>query len=55
VTDIGNLSEIVIYRSDGNYLVDARADDTNNSINIYVVGVAGQTLSWRAVITMLEV
>ena len=55
VTDIGNLSEVVIYRSDGNYLVDARADDTNNSINIYVVGVAGQTLSWRAVITMLEV
>ena len=55
VTDIGSMFETVIYRSNANYLVDARADNTNDSIDIYVTGVVGHTLNWRAVITIMEV
>jgi hypothetical protein len=55
VADIGGISEMVIYRSNINYLVDARADNTNDSINIYVSAIAGHTINWRAVITMMEV
>ena len=55
VTDIGSIFETIIYRSNANYLVDARADNTNDSINIYVTGVAGHTLSWRAIITIMQV
>jgi len=55
VIDIGSIFETIIYRSNANYMVDARADNTNDSINIYVTGVAGHTLSWRAIITIMQV
>lgn len=55
VADLGGIVETIIYRSNGNYQVDARADNTNDSINIYVTGVVGHTINWRAVITIVEV
>lgn len=55
VTDIGTVYEIVIARTDAGMNVDARADNTNKSINIWVTGVSGKTITWRAVVTTVEV
>lgn len=55
VTDIGNVYEIVVARTDANMAVDVRADDANNAIGVFVTGVAGKTISWRAVMTTMEV
>jgi hypothetical protein len=55
VADVGNLYENILARDDVNYLVDARADNTNDSLNIYVTGVAGHTIKWVATVTIVEV
>lgn len=55
VTDVGSLYEILVARTDAAFAVDIRADDTNNSINIYVTGNTGKTVSWKCAITVLEV
>lgn len=55
VSDVGTLYENIITRTNAGYLVDARADDTNNSINIYVTGVSGHTISWKASVQTIEV
>jgi hypothetical protein len=55
VTDIGSVYEIIVVRTNPSYLVDARADDTNNSINIYVTGVTGHTIDWKASVHTIEV
>jgi hypothetical protein len=55
VADVGTLYENVIARDDVNYLVDVRADDTNNSLGVYVTGVAGHTIKWVATVTTVEV
>jgi len=55
VADSGNVYEIIVHTDDANYLVDARSDDTNDSLNIYVTGVAGKSISWAAVVTTVEV
>ena len=54
-SDAGNVYEIIVHTDDVNYLVDARADDTNDSLNIYVTGVTGKNVSWTAVVTTTEV
>jgi hypothetical protein len=55
VSDIGSVYEVIVARTNAGYLVDARADDTNNSINIYVTGVTGHTISWKASVQVVEV
>jgi len=55
VADVGDVYEVVISADDTNLEVDARADDSNNSVNIYVVGVAGKTYRWVAKVTTIEV
>lgn len=55
VADVGNVYEIVVARDDANWQVDARADDTNDSVNIYVTGAAGKTISWIAKVETVEV
>lgn len=55
VTDIGSVYEVIVARTNTGYLVDARADDTNNTINIYVTGVTGHTISWKASAQIIEV
>lgn len=55
VTDIGSVYEVIIARTNAGYLVDARANDSNNSINIYVTGVTGHTISWKASAQIIEV
>jgi len=55
VTDIGSLYEIIVARTDANFLVDFRADDANNSLGVYFTGSTGKTISWRCVVNVLEV
>lgn len=55
VSDLGTVYEVVVARSSSNINIDARADTTNDSINFYVTGLAGVTLSWKAVVTTVEV
>jgi hypothetical protein len=55
VSDIGSVYEVVVARTNAGYLVDVRADDTNNSVNVYVTGVSGHTINWRAVVQTIEV
>lgn len=55
VADVGNLYEVVVAKDSANVSVDMRADDTNNSINIYVTGEAGKTIRWTALVTTVEV
>ena len=55
VADVGTVYEVAVARDDANWEVDSRADDTNNSINIYVTGAAGKTVKWVAVVQTREV
>lgn len=55
VADVGGLYELVVAEDDTNLTVDARADDTNNSINIYATGVNGKTIRWTALVKTIEV
>jgi hypothetical protein len=54
-SDVGNIYEVIIARTDNSFLADVRADNSNGSINIYVTGNIGKTISWKAAITSLEV
>lgn len=55
VADVGDLYEVVVAEDDPSLLVDARADDTNNTINIYVTGATGKTIRWTALVKTVEV
>jgi hypothetical protein len=55
VTDVGSLYELIIVRTDSNLLVDFRADDTNNSVGIYVTGSPGKTFNWKCSLITTEV
>lgn len=55
VADVGNLYEVVVAKDSANVAVDMRADDTNNSINIYVTGETGKTIRWTALVRTIEV
>jgi hypothetical protein len=55
VTDIGSLYEIIVARTDANFLVDFRADDANNSLGVYLTGSTGKTVSWKCVVNVVEV
>jgi hypothetical protein len=55
VANVGNVYEVIVARDDENWLVDARADDSNNSVGIYVTGAAGKTIRWVAEVETSEV
>jgi hypothetical protein len=55
VADVGNVYEVVVARDDANWAVDARADNTNNAIGIFVTGAVGKTIRWVAEIETSEV
>jgi hypothetical protein len=55
VSDVGAVYEIVVARTDASISVDARADDANNSIGVYVTGVTGKSFTWKAQVTVVEV
>lgn len=53
--DVGNVYEIVVADDSGNLEVDARADNTTDSLKIYVTGEASKTIKWTAVVNTIEV
>ena len=55
VADVGSLYELIVAEDDAAMIVDARADDTNNSINFYVTGSTGKTIRWTALVRTTEV
>lgn len=55
VANVGNVYEVIVARDDDTWLVDARADDANNSVGIYVTGAAGKTIRWVAEVETSEV
>lgn len=55
VADVGSLYELVVAEDDATLVVDARADDTNNTINFYVTGGTGKTIRWTALVRTIEV
>lgn len=55
VADVGSVYEVQVATDDANYAVDARADDTNDAIGIYVTGVASKTIRWTAIVRTFEV
>jgi hypothetical protein len=55
VADVGSIYEIVVARTDSNYLSDVRANNTYKSINMYVTGDTGRTINWKVIVTVLEV
>ena len=55
VADVGNVYEVVVARDDATWAVDARADNTNNAIGIFVTGAAGKTIRWVAEIETSEI
>jgi hypothetical protein len=55
VTDVGSLYEVIVSRTDTSLTVDLRADNTNDSVGVFVTGATGKTLSWRVAITTVEV
>lgn len=52
--DVGSIYEVVVARTDGNLVADCRADNATDSIKIYVSGVTGKTISWKAIVTTVE-
>lgn len=55
VTDVGSLYEVIVTRTDASMLVDVRADNSNNTLGVYVTGASGKTVAWKAAVTAIEV
>ena len=55
VADVGSVYEVQVASDDANFAVDARADNTNDSIGIHVTGAAGKTIRWTAIVRTFEV
>ena len=55
VSDVGDMYEIAVAQDNLNWQVDVRADDTNNSISVYVTGDSSQTIRWTAIVKTIEV
>jgi len=55
VSDVGDMYEIAVAQDNLNWQVDVRADDTNNSISVYVTGDSSQTIRCTAIVKTIEV
>jgi hypothetical protein len=55
VADVGNVYEIMVSEDDATLAVDARADNTNKSLDIFVQGTSGATFRWLACVKTYEV
>jgi hypothetical protein len=55
VTDVGLVYEVMVVRTDASFAVDFRADNATDTVNFYVRGNVGKTLSWQCAVTVLEV
>lgn len=55
VSDVGSIYEIIVGRTSSTILVDMRSDNTNKTLNVWVTGLAGKTISWKCVLNVVEV
>jgi hypothetical protein len=55
VADVGSVYEVAVATDDATWNVDCRADNTNNSVNVYCTGATGKTIRWTAVVRTFEV
>jgi hypothetical protein len=55
VADVGTIYEIAVAQDDVTLAVDIRADDTNDSVDVFVTGANNKSYSWTTVITTVEV
>jgi hypothetical protein len=55
VADVGDVYEIAVSQDDINWAVDIRADDSDNSIDVFCTGSANKDVNWTAVIKTIEV
>jgi len=55
VSDVGLIYEVSVAKTDASFAIDIRSDNTNDTINVYVTGNTGKTISWKCAITILEV
>jgi hypothetical protein len=55
VVDIGSIYEIVVVRTDVALSVDARANTSTGSLEVYVTGVLNKAFKWNAQLTVVEV
>jgi hypothetical protein len=55
VADVGSLYEVIVARDVAGYSVDARANNSTDTINIYVTGVTGKTIRWVGLVRTIEV
>ena len=54
-SDLGSLYEVILFRTSASIVVDVRKDDANDALGLFVTGIAGNLISWKAVITTVEV
>lgn len=54
-SDLGSITETILFRSDANFNADARSSDTTDSLNIYVQGATGKTITWKVVVQTVEI
>ena len=55
VFDLGLIYEVVVGRNDINYNIDARANTTLKTLNIYATGNTAHTVKWVAIVSTTEV
>ena len=55
VADVGSVYEVAVATDDATWNVDCRADNTNDSVNVYCTGATGKTIRWTAVVRTFEV
>lgn len=55
VSDLGSLYEVILFRTSASIVVDVRKDDASDALGLFVTGISGNSISWKAVITTVEV
>jgi hypothetical protein len=55
VANVGNVYEVAVAQDDIAWVVDVRADNTNDAINVFVTGAASKTVRWTAIVKTTEV
>jgi hypothetical protein len=55
LSDVGRVYEVVITRDNVGYIIDPRISANTSSLSIFVTGVTGRTINWRAVVNTVEV
>ena len=50
-----SVNENIIVRTDSTWLVDARGNNATKTLNVYVQGGTNKNVSWKAIVTTMEI